>query len=296
MIAGTWEDGFIHAGNFAYMAIIALFPFCIVLAAVLSLLGEVHQLDRSIATVLTALPPRVTEALGPVAQAVASGRHGWLLWVGGILGLWTSTSLIETLRDILHRAYDVKPGAKFWRHRLISTGVIFAAVLLLLLSLSSQVLIAVVQQVIEVLLPRAEAFDFEIAASRVVSAGALFASIFTLFLLLTPSAFQGRRNPKWPGATFVTLWWLAAAWILPKVLRNFIAYDLTYGSLAGVVISLFFFWLVGLGMVVGAELNAALAARPEEQETLSGRELFAKHAAEHDNEVQENTNDRSDAG
>jgi membrane protein len=36
-------------------------------------------------------------------------------------------------------------------------------------------------------------------------------------------------------------------------------YDLTYGSLAGVMIALFFFWLVGLGMVVGAELNAALA-------------------------------------
>jgi membrane protein len=31
------------------------------------------------------------------------------------------------------------------------------------------------------------------------------------------------------------------------------------------MIALFFFWLVGLGMVVGAELNAALAETPEER-------------------------------
>jgi membrane protein len=46
---------------------------------------------------------------------------------------------------------------------------------------------------------------------------------------------------------------------LPRLLRLMVAYDLTYGSLAGIMIALFFFWLVGLGIVAGAELNAALA-------------------------------------
>jgi membrane protein len=55
---------------------------------------------------------------------------------------------------------------------------------------------------------------------------------------------------------------------LPPVLRVFFSYDLTYGSLAGVMITLFFFWLVGLGMVIGAELNAALAETPEERNML----------------------------
>ena len=55
---------------------------------------------------------------------------------------------------------------------------------------------------------------------------------------------------------------------LPFALREFLTYDLTYGSLAGVMITLFFFWLVGLGMVVGAELNAALAETPEERDLL----------------------------
>ena len=40
-------------------------------------------------------------------------------------------------------------------------------------------------------------------------------------------------------------------------------YDLAYGSLAGVMVALIFFYLVGLGMVTGAQLNAALANATE---------------------------------
>ena len=53
----------------------------------------------------------------------------------------------------------------------------------------------------------------------------------------------------------------------PPVLRSLFSYSMTYGGLAGIMISLFFFWLVGLGVVTGAELNAALARTPEEQDT-----------------------------
>src|SRR6478609_1077182 len=40
---GVYNDGFIHAGNLAYMAIIAVFPFFIVGAAIFSLIGEAGQ-------------------------------------------------------------------------------------------------------------------------------------------------------------------------------------------------------------------------------------------------------------
>ena len=59
--------------------------------------------------------------------------------------------------------------------------------------------------------------------------------------------------------------YLLLVFILPVVLSALFAYDLTYGSLAGVMIALFFFWLVGLGLVIGAESNAALATTPEER-------------------------------
>lgn len=266
VVTGAYNDGFIHAGNLAYMAILALFPFFIALAAIFSALGEQGRLDASIAAVLTALPYRVAQVLGPVVRDVVEARQGWLLWIGGLFGLWTAGSLVETIRDILHRAYGTPLTRAFWRYRLASTGVIVGSVFLLLVSLSAQVLIAAAQEIFFSLFPQLGDWLSTFLISRALGAAMLFVSIYLLFASLTPAPYQRRRYPKWPGALLVTAWWVTVAFLLPRVLRTFFAYDLTYGSLAGVMIALFFFWLVGLGMVVGAELNAALAESPEERD------------------------------
>jgi membrane protein len=266
--AGAWHDGFIHAGNLAYMTILALFPFFITVGAGLSLVGEQAQREASVATVLMALPPDVASALGPVARDVIVARSGWLLWVGGLIGLWTVGSLIETIRDILRRAYGTRETVAYWRYRLISTGVIIGAVAALFFALLAQVAIGTAQEVIAAWYPRATGWADTLATSQLVPATVIYASLYLLFYTLTPTAYRARRFPKWPGALAVTAWWMAVSIALPQVLRQFFTYDLTYGSLAGVMIALFFFWLVGLGMVVGAELNAALAESPEERDLL----------------------------
>ena len=57
--------------------------------------------------------------------------------------------------------------------------------------------------------------------------------------------------------------WLLASIGLSLYVSNFSNYSATYGSLAGVVVMLLFFYLIGLGLVFGAHLNAALAEPPE---------------------------------
>lgn len=265
---GTYSDGFIHAGNLAYTAILSLFPFFIVIAAVFKALGEEGQRAASIHAFLSTAPPVVARVLEPVALEVIEARSGWPLWVGAVVGLWTVSSLIETIRDILRRAYGTRPTAAFWRYRLFSAALIFGAVVLLLLSLFAQVAISAAQEVIAAWFPRFEEWLGTLTTSRLVPATMLYLSIYALFLSLTPSDYRSRAYPKWPGALLVTAWWVAITVALPKVLRQFFSYDLTYGSLAGVMIALFFFWLVGLGMVMGAELNAALAETPEERDAL----------------------------
>ena len=266
---GTWDDGFIHAGNLAYLAILALFPFLIFVAAMYSAIGEQGRLGEAIDALLTAMPPGVANFIRPIAHEVATARQGELLWIGALVGLWTASSLVETIRDILHRAYRTPRTVAFWRYRLISTGIIFGSVLLLLIALSGQVAIAAVEEVVFALFPQLNGMFDGFDLSRLVIMATLFVSIELLFVTLTPAAYQARRFPKWPGALVVSLWWTLVALFLPRVLRTFFTYDLTYGSLAGVMIALFFFWLVGLGMVVGAELNAALAELLEHREKLA---------------------------
>jgi membrane protein len=265
VLIGTYTDGFIHAGNLAYMAVLTIFPFFITGAAIFALLGDKSDQSASINAILTAMPRIVGDTIRPVANSVVEARSGWLLWVGGLFGLWSCASLIETVRDILRRAYGTRPTRAFWFYRLVSTAFVIVAVVVLLISLLAQVTISAAQEVIEAYWPQLSDWLGRLAWSRIIPALALFGSNYVLFYSLTPAAYRVRRYPKWPGALLVTLWWVGTTAALPPLLRTVWRYDRTYGSLAGIMIALFFFWLVGLGMVMGAELNAALAETPEEE-------------------------------
>jgi membrane protein len=266
--AGVFNDGTIHAGNFAYMMLVSLFPFCITGAALFSLLGHTRENGAALGAVLSELPPVVAAVIAPVARGVLASRTGSLLWVGGLVGLWTVGSLVETIRDMLRRAYGTRVTRAYWRRRLASTGLIIASVVLILLAITVQVALGAAEETLNALAPHLEGWINGLALSRLAPIPLLFGALWLLFISLSPSAYRARHYPKWPGALFVTGWWQGITMLLPRLMRYLFAYDLTYGSLAGVMIALFFFWLVGLGMVVGAELNAALAETPEERDIL----------------------------
>lgn len=256
---GVYNDGFIHAGNLAFLALLALFPFFILAAALAQILGQTESGAQTVATILAQLPSEVAATLRrPIAEAL-SARTGPLLWIGGLVGLWTAGSFVETIRDILRRAYGVKYSAPFWHYRLSSIAVILGAVILLMLAFAITVILSSVQHAVAAWFPFADDVVDTLNVYRYLPAVALFATNYILFYLLTPTRYRRKGCRKWPGALLITLWWLATVELLPEAIGLLGGYDLTYGSLAGVMVVLIFFFMVGLGVVAGAELNAALA-------------------------------------
>ena len=271
---GVYSDGFIHAGNLAYLALISLFPFFIVTAALAHFLGRGTDTMIAIDGFLRTLPKSIRELLqAPIADVLAQ-RTGSLLWLGGLVGLWTTGSFIETIRDILRRAYGVPFSRPFWHYRLWSVLLIIGSVVLTLAAFSAQLLLTGLEQFVERLFPLSDDVIGWIGWSRFAPLLALFAALYLIFYSLTPSKYRWTRCPKWPGAGFTALWWVVTTMALPFVLAKLGGYGRTYGSLAGVIVALFFFWLVGFGLVIGAHLNAALAETPHRR-VRDGR----KHAA-----------------
>ena len=186
-------------------------------------------------------------------------RTGPLLWFGAIVGLWTAASFVETIRDILRRAYGVKYCAPFWSYRLGSIGLIIAAVLLLMAAFGLSVAMSSIHHLVVSALPFSNGVATDLGFYRLAPALAIFITFYILFLALTPARYRGIDCRKWPGALLVTAWWVATVELLPNAISLFGGYSLTYGSLAGVMVALLFFFVIGLGVVMGAELNAALA-------------------------------------
>ena len=263
---GTYSDGFIHAGNLAYLSLMTLFPFFIVAAAVASIFGRTQDGVQAVNAFLTTVPSGVAEVVRQPINDVLAARSGPLLWLGALVGLWTVGSLIETIRDILRRAYGTKSTKPFWRYRLGAVGITLVSVVAVMFAFSLQVVITGIDQFLQQILPWADDAIALVASAKLVPMGIVCVALWSLFVSLTPTLYKDRRFPKWPGAVATSLWWYATTLLLPPTLSLLGGYDRTCGSLAGVMITLIFFFLVGLGVVIGAELNAALAEFPEEEE------------------------------
>ncbi|MFT3968599.1 MAG: YihY/virulence factor BrkB family protein [Sphingobium sp.] len=263
---GVYTDGFIHAGNLAYLTLVALFPFFIVATAIAQIFGKTEEGLAAVEAFLVTLPPNIEAVLRQPIFQVLQARTGNLLWFGALVGLWTVGSLIETIRDIVRRAYGTTSTTPFWHHRLASIGIIFVCVFAIMFALSLQVMIGAADTFLHKVLPFADDAIAIVQTTKMVPAALLFLALFYLFVALTPRRYRGPQFPKWPGAAMTTLWWYVTCLLLPLILSHLSSYDLTYGGLAGAMITLIFFFIIGLGVVIGAELNAALAEFPDRGE------------------------------
>lgn len=258
----TWRDGFVHAGNLAYLSLLTLFPFFIVVAAIAGALGRTQDGMRAVSAFMRTVPPEVAALLDKPVAEVTTTASGRLLTLGIVITLWTVSGMIETIREIIRRAYQSEARLPVWRYRLGAVALIFGAVLLMMTAFAAQVVLTGIRSFVSAVVP------FASEAIRLLDIGALavplglFVSLYIIFKVLTPHRFRVSGCPVWPGALFTTAVWVASTRLLPAVLGLFGGYSLTYGSLAGVIVTLTFFYLIGIGLVIGAQLNAALALVP----------------------------------
>ncbi len=273
---GVYTDGFIHAGNLAYLALLSLFPFVIVAAAVARLLAPEQGAMPAVNGLLQTMPASVADVLRTPIRDVLEARSGNLLWLGALVGLWTTGSFIETIRDIIRRSYGVTFSRPFWEYRLLSVGIIIGSVILAMTAFTVTIFLSSIQHFLTDLIPGADDLVGLLTLLKAAPALTLFGALYLLFYSLTPKRYRGKGCPKWPGPAFVTVWWMLTTTLLPIALSWLGGYNLTYGSLAGVTIALLFFFIIGFGLVIGAELNAALAETP----TPTHEEIIAaKHEA-----------------
>ena len=274
VVGGTWGDGFMLAGNLAYLSLLTLFPFFIVVATIAGAFGRTGDGMHAIGALLRTVPPDVGALIAkPVKEVIAARSQRGLLTLGIVVTLWTVSGFIETIREIVRRAYGTTSSRPVWEYRLGAVALIIGAVALMLLAFAVQVMLTAIEQfVIEVLPIRVDVIHL-VGLGRIAPALALFTALWGIFYVLTPKQIRSQGCPTWPGPVLITFVWIGTTMLLPVILGLFGGYNLTYGSLAGVIVALLFFYIIGLALVVGAQLNAALAVVPKLRQNAGLREV-----------------------
>lgn len=258
-VKGFFDDnGGILAGNLAYMSLLTLFPFFIFCVSLAGFFGRTDEGLAAVHTLLGSIPQQVADVLaGPINQVLEVSARRSLLTFGAIVTIWTAANFIETIRVIVLVAYDQTSERSLWFQRLQSSLLVIASALILFASMLAQFILTTAQSVIETYLPWLSGVtDLMQIIGTGVAPAILVVGLYGMFRALTPREVLPVRH--WPGALLTAAVWLAAAQLLPVAITMMGSYSLTYGSLAGIIITLLFFYVLGIGLVLGAQLNAAL--------------------------------------
>jgi membrane protein len=250
------DGGLTYAGHIAFMTLFSLFPFLIFLTTLAGEIGQTEAAREFVTMLLGALPQEVSGAIRPAIDEVMSTRRTGLMTVSILAALWATSSGIEALREALNKAYGVEEMRPIWLLRLQSLAftIIFSIciIVVMLVLVIGPVIWSYVQPHLDV--PWEWGWFYE-ALRYLIAVGLLYLVVALLYRWL-PSRHLPRREVL-PGAAVTVVLWVALASLFSFYLRNLGRFSLTYGSLGGVVITLFFFYVSALIFIFGAEINSA---------------------------------------
>lgn len=252
------------AGYIAYMSFLALFPFLILLMLLAGYIGTLDAAQLTIQEIYQVLPQEVVKEIAPIITEVTERPQGGIITIAIIAILWISSSSVEAFRLGLNHAYDLKENRSFFSRRLQSLIFVLLGALSFLIAVGILIILPVLLklwQLIETYLPYVPDLPGELGAPlnliRVVAA-------YTAVLVWITLNYKWLPHHKitlaqcLPGALIASFLWIIAAGLFSIYLQNLARYDILYGSLGGVVITLVFFHISATLILLGGHINKEL--------------------------------------
>jgi len=252
------SDDLTHAASVAYYGLMSLFPFFLLLFSILA--SVTSDISRRTAVVSFLLQYFPTQFDFLSAQLDALQQMRYRVGIGGAVALvWAALGVFGAVSSAVNHAWGVEKQRSYLRHKLFSFFMLLAAGLILVAALF---LVSAFEIV------RATWFTgiierfpgLAVLGSLLVRYAATFMliAVVALVFYFVPNA-KVRFRDVWPGAVLTGALWQLAPEGFSFYVRDMSRFSLVHGSIAAVIVFLFWVYTSAVILLYGVEVTAAYA-------------------------------------
>jgi membrane protein len=246
------------AAALAYYAFLAIPSALLIAIGLFGIFASPQDVSTLVDKLGTIMPAQATslihDSLTQMTQRDAGGAV--LLGLGGLLAVWSLGGAMQNVMWALNAAYKREETRGFVKRRLTAWAMLAFALLGFALAFGLLVLGPVLSTWIGNTIGQRGLVKavWWIAQWPILVGGLLLA--FAGILFLGPNV----EHPRWKflsfGAVLAVVLWLLASGAFALYVSMFGSYNKAWGSLSAVVILMTWFWLSGVALLLGAEINA----------------------------------------
>jgi membrane protein len=207
-------------------------------------------------------PDVVQQLVAPTVNKILEAGRADVVSIGFILALWAGSSAVATFVNTITIAYGMRNLRGAVRSRLLALWLYLGSVVLGVVLLPALVL---GPGIVSDWFPQSVRSDARRVITTLYWPGTILLLVLgltTLYHLAPPRRLPWRRGL--PGAVLAMLIFVGGSALLRLYIGFVTEHNTSYGALATPIAALLFFYALALGVLLGAEFNAALeeARRP----------------------------------
>ncbi len=254
-----------RAAEMGYYFLFALFPTLVCASSLLGLIARrATDIYLSLLHYLALVVPSgayamVIETFNQTTAAATTGK----VTLGLVAALWSASVGFTAIQDGMNTVYKVRETRPYWKAR--GLAILVTLLLSLMVTLNLAVLLSgdLLARLVYL-----KIWHHNLAVAAAIGIHIIQWTIAAAMLLLQFSTVYyfapDLRAKYWhwvsPGAAIGVLGWVAASLGLRVYLHFFNSFSITYGSLGAVIVLLTWFYLTGLMLLLGAEINSEVQA------------------------------------
>jgi len=253
-----WKDNCLAlAAQLAYYFFFALFPTLLFLVALASYFPVTTLIDDMFRPLGGFMPPEALTLITDQLTKISDSEDTGLMTLGMLLAVSSSSAAMTAIIDTLNRAYGIDESRPWWRVRLTAIALTIGVSLFILISFALVIVGPTVATRLAAEWQLGAAFEW---TWKILQWPVVFALVSLGIALIYYFAPDADQDWTWltPGSLAATILWLIASLGFKYYVANWGNYTETYGLIGAVMILLLWFYISGLVILLGAEMNAEI--------------------------------------